>query len=53
MSTDAAYGGNATNFGRANDPMVGARIGGINVFGGGLALYNASGTLVGNLRGQR
>jgi hypothetical protein len=29
--------------------MVGARIGGINVFGGGLALYNSNGTLVGGL----
>jgi len=27
--------------------MVGHRIGGVNVFGGGLALYNASGKLVG------
>ena len=27
--------------------MVGERIGGVNVFGGGLALYNAAGTLVG------
>jgi len=29
----------ATLFGTANDPMVGQRIGGVNVFGGGLALY--------------
>src|SRR3989442_14107654 len=29
--------------------MVGKRIGGINVFGGGLALYDADGTLVGGL----
>jgi uncharacterized protein GlcG (DUF336 family) len=49
VSTDAAYGGNAKNFGQANDPMVGSRIGGINVFGGGLALYNAQGVLVGGL----
>jgi hypothetical protein len=27
--------------------MVGGRIGGVNVFGGGLALYDASGTIVG------
>ena len=47
VDTSVAYGGNAVNFGRANDPMVGNRIGGVNVFGGGLALYNASGTLVG------
>jgi uncharacterized protein GlcG (DUF336 family) len=47
VSTAVAYGGNPTNYGRANDPMVGARIGGVNVFGGGLALYNAAGALVG------
>jgi hypothetical protein len=29
--------------------MVGGRIGGVNVFGGGLALYDASGVLVGAL----
>jgi hypothetical protein len=32
---------------QANDPMVGGRIGGINVFGGGLALYDAARQLVG------
>ena len=39
----------ASNYGKANDPMVGRRIGGINVFGGGLALYAPSGTLLGGL----
>ena len=29
--------------------MVGGRIGGINVFGGGLALYNKSGQLIGGI----
>jgi hypothetical protein len=29
--------------------MVGGRIGGVNVFGGGLALYNAQGQLIGGL----
>ncbi len=47
VSTAVAYGGNPRNNGRANDPMVGGRIGGVNVFGGGLALYNAAGELVG------
>jgi uncharacterized protein GlcG (DUF336 family) len=47
VDTDVAYGGNPANNGRANDPMVGGRIGGVNVFGGGLALYNADGKLVG------
>jgi uncharacterized protein GlcG (DUF336 family) len=31
-----------TTYGMATDPMVGQVIGGINVFGGGLALYNGS-----------
>src|SRR5437762_8900934 len=35
-----AYDGKATNFGTAKDPLVGRRIGGINVVGGGLALYS-------------
>jgi uncharacterized protein GlcG (DUF336 family) len=47
VSTDQAYSGSAANYGQTNDPMVGGRIGGINVFGGGLALYNSSGTLLG------
>lgn len=36
-----AYEGSAASFGTAEDPMVGKRIGGVNVFGGGLALYSA------------
>jgi uncharacterized protein GlcG (DUF336 family) len=47
VDTDVAYRGNPTNNGQPNDPMVGGRIGGVNVFGGGLALYNASGHIVG------
>ena len=47
VDTGVAYKGPATNFGKANDPMVGSRIGGVNVFGGGLALYNSDGELVG------
>jgi uncharacterized protein GlcG (DUF336 family) len=42
-------GGNANNYGRPNDPMVGEFIGGVNVFGGGLALYDHSGRMVGGL----
>jgi uncharacterized protein GlcG (DUF336 family) len=34
-----AYGGDVKKFGTVNDPLVGKRMGGINVFGGGLALY--------------
>lgn len=49
VDTGVAYGGNENNFGQSNDPMVGKNIGGVNVFGGGLALYNSAGTLVGGL----
>src|SRR4051812_37203331 len=38
VDTGVAYGGNEFNFGQPNDPMVGQKIGGVNVFGGGLAL---------------
>ncbi len=44
-----AYAGTASQFGTPADPLVGKRIGGINVFGGGLALYTAAGKLVGGL----
>jgi uncharacterized protein GlcG (DUF336 family) len=47
VDTAVAYRGPAVNFGQTNDPMVGYRIGGVNVFGGGLALYDASHTLIG------
>ena len=49
VDVDVAYGGNPTNNGQANDPMVGGRIGGVNVFGGGLALYNAERRLIGGI----
>jgi uncharacterized protein GlcG (DUF336 family) len=44
-----AYAGKASDFGTRKDPMIGKRIGGINVFGGGLALYAPSGKLLGGL----
>jgi uncharacterized protein GlcG (DUF336 family) len=47
VDTNAAYGGNAKNYGQPNDPMVGEKIGGVNVFGGGLGLYNSARTLIG------
>jgi uncharacterized protein GlcG (DUF336 family) len=47
VDVSVAYRGNAEQFGQPNDPMVGGRIGGVNVFGGGLALYDSKGTLVG------
>lgn len=44
-----AYLGPAENYGTIDDPMSGLRMGGVSVFGGGLALYTADGTLVGGL----
>ena len=49
VNTDVAYGGDASDYGTENDPMIGGKIGGVNVFGGGLALYNANGTLIGGI----
>jgi uncharacterized protein GlcG (DUF336 family) len=40
VDPEVAYDGNAQQFGTTSDPMVGRRIGGVNVFGGGLALYD-------------
>ena len=47
VNTVVAYAGLPADYGTAGDPMVGGKIGGVNVFGGGLALYNAAGQLVG------
>jgi len=47
VDTGVAYKGPSKNYGTANDPMVGEKIGGVNVFGGGVALYDASGKVVG------
>jgi uncharacterized protein GlcG (DUF336 family) len=47
VDTGAAYGGNAQQNGQPNDPMGNNKVGGVNVFGGGLALYNSTGKLVG------
>jgi len=49
VDTKIAYRGSAAKFGSPSDPMVGDRIGGVNVFGGGLALYNGKGELLGGL----
>jgi uncharacterized protein GlcG (DUF336 family) len=45
----AAYAGPAESFGQQNDPLVGKAVGGIIVFGGGLALYESHGKIVGGL----
>jgi uncharacterized protein GlcG (DUF336 family) len=49
VDTQVAYAGKAAEFGTAQDPLIGKRIGGVNVFGGGLALYSADGVLLGGL----
>ncbi len=47
VDTNVAYGGPSENIGTEKDPMVGKKVGGVNVFGGGLALYDARGVLLG------
>ena len=51
VSTQVAYGDSASArfFGAKDDPMVGHRIGGVNVFGGGLPLYAAGHKIVGGV----
>jgi uncharacterized protein GlcG (DUF336 family) len=44
-----AYAGDPADYGTATDPLVNEKIGGVNVFGGGLPLYNDEGTLVGGI----
>jgi uncharacterized protein GlcG (DUF336 family) len=44
-----AYEGEAEAYGSYNDPMVGKRVGGVNVFGGGLGLYNGNHNVVGGV----
>lgn len=53
VDPEAAYGnagsasGDAARYGTQQDPLVGRFPGGVNVFGGGLALYDAAGKKVG------
>ena len=49
VNIQVAFQGNPKRIGQPNDPMVGERIGGVNVFGGGLALYNKEKKLLGAL----
>jgi uncharacterized protein GlcG (DUF336 family) len=41
--------GDPGTFGTSNDPMIGKLVGGVIVFGGGLALYNGQGKVIGGL----
>lgn len=47
VDPQVAYANSYFFYGTPGDPMVGNRMGGVNVFGGGLALYNANHQLVG------
>jgi uncharacterized protein GlcG (DUF336 family) len=45
----ATYAGDPNSFGSPDDPLVGKPVGGIVVFGGGLALYDNAGQLLGGM----
>jgi uncharacterized protein GlcG (DUF336 family) len=47
VDTDVAYKGPSQRYGSPNDPMVGQKVGGVNVFGGGLGLYIAGSSVGG------
>jgi uncharacterized protein GlcG (DUF336 family) len=44
-----AYNGSASLLGTASDPLVGHRVGGVNVFGGGLVLLKTGGKKIGGV----
>ncbi len=47
VDTRNAYRGPSRRYGTRKDPLAGRKIGGVNVFGGGLALYDENGELLG------
>lgn len=47
VDTNVAYMGPSLAYGTMSDPMVGKKIGGVNVFGGGLALYDSARKVIG------
>jgi uncharacterized protein GlcG (DUF336 family) len=49
VDPEVAYQGSSFLFGTANDPLVGQRVGGVNVFGGGLVLLAGGGKKVGGV----
>jgi uncharacterized protein GlcG (DUF336 family) len=49
VDTAVAYAGDQALFGTASDPLVGTKVGGTIVFGGGLALYDGEGVLIGGI----
>jgi len=44
-----AYDGRSANYGTSKDPLVGSKVGGVNVFGGGLGLYAVGHRLIGGV----
>jgi len=49
IDTKFAYAGSSSKFGTSSDPMLGKYVGGVNVFGGGLPLFDANGQVIGGL----
>jgi uncharacterized protein GlcG (DUF336 family) len=49
VNPEAAYAGPSNLNGTSTDPMVGRKIGGVNVFGGGFALYAPGHVIVGGV----
>jgi uncharacterized protein GlcG (DUF336 family) len=49
VDPNVAYQGQSSLYGTPNDPLVGEKPGGVNVFGGGLGLYNEQRRLVGGV----
>jgi len=49
VDTAVAYRGAASSYGTATDAMVGGKIGGVNVFGGGLPLFAAGQKMMGGI----
>jgi uncharacterized protein GlcG (DUF336 family) len=47
VNPEVAYRGPSSDYGAADDPLVGHKMGGVNVFGGGLALYGPGQKILG------
>lgn len=49
VDTGAAYDGASSDYGTSKDGLVGQKVGGVNVFGGGLGLYGSGNVIVGGV----
>jgi uncharacterized protein GlcG (DUF336 family) len=49
VNPEVAYRGPSSDYGSSDDPMVGHKIGGVNVFGGGLALFGPGQKILGGV----